>query len=100
MHKLHTEILRLLICFHPQLIWDCLICLPIFSLFSPCRFALAHPNIEEIPYLLVVVLQSNGTLDNLIGFGVQGSWAAVPGSFKEFDESKLASLLCGQLLQF
>lgn len=48
---------------------------------------LAHPNIEEIPYLLVVVLQSNQTLDNLIGFGVRGNGAAVPGSSKEFDES-------------
>lgn len=72
MHKLHTEILHLLICFHAQLIWDCLICLPdILSIFSLSDL-LAHPNIEEIPYLLVVALQSNPTPDNLIGFGVRG----------------------------
>lgn len=72
MHKLHTEILRLLICFHAQLIWDCLICLPdILSIFSLSDL-LAHPNIKEIPYLLVVALQSNPTPDNLIGFGVRG----------------------------
>lgn len=61
---------------------------------------LAHPNIEEIPYLLVVVLQSNWTLDNLIGFGVRGKLGCCARPSKEFDESKLVRPPCGQLFQF
>ena len=100
MHKLHTEIVYLLIYFHPQLVWDCLICLPdILSIFSLSDL-LAHPNIDEIPYLLVVSLQSNRTLYNWIGFGVRGNGAKVPGSSKEFDESKLVRPPCRQLFQF
>lgn len=82
MHKLHTKILRLLIRFHAQLIWDCLICLPhILSIFSLSDL-LAHPNIEEIPYLLVVALQSNPTPGNLIGFGVGGRGPLCPAPLK------------------